>query len=143
MTRAYATRHGAGPFGHAWTASPPGVVDATNLPHAYQGRIRFGWLDLDGMQTAIRTDLGDARIRGLVPISHRLAMTCLDQAGDRWGWVEDGAFRRGSVEALADAARAAIGGAPGWTSWGPTRGDVAGLALRDDHRVIKRAVAVA
>src|SRR5207302_346428 len=78
-TRAYMTRHGAGPLPHEIATLPtPRVRDDTNLPNPHQGSLRFAWLDLDLLATTIAPDLGDARAAGL-PATHRLAITCLDQ----------------------------------------------------------------
>ncbi len=83
VTRAYLTRHGAGPLPHELPDKPyPGVTDATNLPNAYQGSLRFAWLDLDLLQRAISADLSDADPLSALTVYPRLAITCLDQLGD-------------------------------------------------------------
>ena len=83
VTRAYTTRHGAGPLPHELPGKPYlGVVDATNIPNDWQGALRFGWLDLDVLRDAIAGDLAGAeRLPGLA-IKPSLAVTCLDQVGD-------------------------------------------------------------
>ena len=83
VTRAYLTRHGAGPLPRELPDLPyPGVVDATNVPNAYQGSLRFAWLDLDVLGRAIAEDLAAARRWSALAIRTRLAITCLDQVGD-------------------------------------------------------------
>ena len=61
VTRAYLTRHGAGPPTAARAAEKPypGIV-TTNVPHEHQGALRFAWLDLDLLGRAIHEDLSDA-----------------------------------------------------------------------------------
>lgn len=73
-TRAYATRHGAGPF----KQHDPEMKfeDPTNAPNEWQGEMKFGLLDFDLIESAIYADLMDAN---LDKTSWRVAMTCLDQ----------------------------------------------------------------
>ncbi len=69
VTRAYATRHGAGPF----RTHLPNLTyaDDTNAPHAYQGALRFGRLDLDQLAEDIAADLeGQTRIQPSVAVTH-------------------------------------------------------------------------
>lgn len=109
-TRAYSTRHGAGPLPRELPEKPyPGVVDATNVPNAYQGTLRFGWLDLDVLRHAIAEDLVDAdRLPGLA-VDTRLAITCLDQIGDeKVTYYSGGMRRRASVEAFVGAVSKAV-----------------------------------
>lgn len=110
-TRAYSTRHGAGPLPRELPEKPyPGVVDATNVPNAYQGTLRFGWLDLDVLRHAIAEDLVDAgRLPGLA-VDTRLVITCLDQIGDEKVTYYSGGMRRqASVEAFVGVVSRAVG----------------------------------
>lgn len=91
VTRAYATRHGAGPLAHELPAAPTAaVLDATNRPNAWQGNLRYGWLDLDRLANDIHADLGYA---GGLEISAGLIVTCLDQMGERVPCVVDGTLQ--------------------------------------------------
>ena len=68
LTRAYSTRHGAGPFptwDREFTAS---LVNRGNPPNDWQGSLRAGPLDLVLLEYAARICHVDA-----------LAVTCLDQ----------------------------------------------------------------
>lgn len=110
-TRAYLTRHGAGPLPRELPEKPyPGVTDATNVPNAYQGALRFGWLDLDVLRHAIAEDLADAgRLPGL-SIKARLAITCLDQIGDdKVTYYSSGLRRQASIEAFVAAVSRDVG----------------------------------
>jgi adenylosuccinate synthase len=81
MTRAYGTRHGAGPMPHEIGTTPPGfaeVVDKTNVWNDWQGNIRYGLLDLDGMKDVIGRDL-DRVSRCDVICRPSIGITCLDQ----------------------------------------------------------------
>ncbi|MBV9218895.1 MAG: adenylosuccinate synthetase, partial [Methylobacteriaceae bacterium] len=120
-TRAYVTRHGAGPLAHELDGPPSAaVVDATNIANPWQGRLRFGTLDLQILASAIAADLADAASSGIA-VSHRLAVTCLDQIGAATDFVEGGEVRRASPEGLAAAAADAVGARRLMTSFGPTR----------------------
>ncbi len=83
VTRAYLTRHGAGPLPHELPEPPyPGIEDATNRPNPYQGTLRFGWLDLDQLGQALAADLADVRRFPALTVNARLRVSCLDQLGD-------------------------------------------------------------
>jgi adenylosuccinate synthase len=124
VTRAYVTRHGAGPLAHELGAAPfTAARDSTNVPNAWQGSLRYAWLDLDILRRAIADDLSDAPAS--MPVSRRLAVTCLDQVGGRIRYVEGGRERSASTGALVAAAAGALGVRQVWTSVGPGRADVA------------------
>ena len=74
VTRAYMTRHGAGPF----PSERPGLSysDPTNAPNEWQGSLRFGDLDTTLLAESIGNDLNHA---GGLKVSPCLAVTCLDQ----------------------------------------------------------------
>jgi len=79
VTRAYMTRHGAGPFPtEDLTLSYP---DETNAQNEFQGTLRFGHLDVKLIGQAIARDLRRAKEVGLC-VAPSLAVTCLDQVGD-------------------------------------------------------------
>ncbi len=58
VTRAYLTRHGAGPFPGECEKSEinSAITDNTNLPNAYQGAIRYGKLDTASLRERIAAD---------------------------------------------------------------------------------------
>ena len=122
VTRAYVTRHGAGPLPHE-QAGPPTerFDDATNRANPWQGTLRFGRLDLDALAAAIGADLADGGEDGL-DVVPRLAVTCLDQfEGGPLRWVVGGRVHEGSAAALATAVARATATAPPVLSYGPTR----------------------
>ena len=82
ISRSYATRHGAGPL--PFELRLPGVVpfskieDKTNVLGEWQGSLRFGYLNLDELNLAIRYDINkyaDKRCK-----THGV-FTCVDQIG--------------------------------------------------------------
>lgn len=78
ITRAYATRHGAGPLPHELPHLPyPRIKDDTNVTNPWQGTLRFGWLDADILASSIKKDL--ANHRSSIRLRRGLAVTCLDQ----------------------------------------------------------------
>lgn len=90
-TRAYTTRHGAGPL-PGETKLPYAVVDATNVPNPYQGTLRFAPLDFDILDAAITHDLRFAETAGFTggTLSVRRIATCLDQIREEACYVEGG-----------------------------------------------------
>ena len=78
VTRCYATRHGVGPL--PWELPGPpykNIVDKTNVINYWQDELRFGWLDLNILEKAIKDDfaiLDDYYDRAL-----NIHVTCLDQ----------------------------------------------------------------
>jgi adenylosuccinate synthase len=127
-TRAYMTRHGAGPLPGELPDQPyAGIRDETNRLHRWQGSLRFAVLDLDLLAGAVRADLADAPA-GL-RVSHRLTVSCLDQVGmEAARWVEGGAQRWGSAEALAVRAAEAVEATGLLTGSGPDRTTLGALA---------------
>lgn len=73
VSRSYLTRHGAGPLPHE-ESMPAFVKDETNVPHPFQGVLRYAPLDVLALERRIIRDAGT------VPFD--VAVTCLDQTGD-------------------------------------------------------------
>ncbi len=111
VTRAYLTRHGAGPLPHELPGLPyPGIDDPTNRPNPYQGSLRFAWLDLDLLQQAITADLSDAGAYPGLMVEPRLAITCLDQIGTaKMRYYRDGQCYQATIESAVAALVAAVG----------------------------------
>lgn len=80
-TRAYTTRHGAGPLSYEGMTPPPGFQDATNMPNDYQGVLRFAPLDHEAFFDLISRDL--TRNIHSIEIRQGLWVSCLDQMGER------------------------------------------------------------
>jgi adenylosuccinate synthase len=121
--RAYATRHGAGPFARETGKKPfPGINEVTNITNTYQGSFRYGYLDLDVLRGAITDDLSD--VSG-VSTSVTLALSCLDQVDDGITYFADGEKRTASRESLPVLAGKSIASDRMMTSVGPRRDDIA------------------
>jgi adenylosuccinate synthase len=79
VTRCYLTRHGAGPLPDEHPFFPcPHFKDETNIPHKFQGALRFAPLNIDQLNLEINADLNTLSKK---KISKKtiLAVTCLDQ----------------------------------------------------------------
>jgi adenylosuccinate synthase len=81
VTRTYLTRHGAGPLPGELPQAPRGVEDETNIPHRWQGSLRFAKHDLQALRTRIASDVVRMTYGAAfsVPIRYGLAVTCCDQ----------------------------------------------------------------
>lgn len=121
VTRAYLTRHGAGPLANELTDAPDDVEDATNQPNAFQGNLRFAWLDIDSLGQRIREDMA-IRAQGIT-VDAKIAVTCLDQLSEI-RYFAGGEMRvSDEVQFLKDVE--AVTGLPvSLTSHGPARSDV-------------------
>lgn len=83
-SRSYLTRHGAGRINQELESRPTTkVVDLTNFRNAYQGSLRFAYLDVDGLDKSINTDL--LNLNGM-HANVSLGISCIDQL-DEYGFV--------------------------------------------------------
>lgn len=123
MTRAYATRHGAGPFAyeHAETDWVK-MVDPTNQPNPWQGTIRVAPLDLDAIAESIRHDV--ALAAGSVKIEPKLGISCVDQVDEVFPVGFEGRLCNIPKKGIADFFAKATGIEVARISYGPTRSDV-------------------
>lgn len=119
VTRAYATRHGAGPLSGELDQPPtPQMQDETNSPNLHQGYLRFAHLDLPILTKVIQADL--ARSDGM-QVRHGLAVSCLDQMGPNTKVTGKGKV---PTSHLAHQLAFAVGGHWCWEGWGSSRGKV-------------------
>ncbi len=130
VTRAYLTRHGAGPLAGELPGAPyPGIEDRTNVPNEFQGRLRFAHLDLDVLERTIRADFADAAACPGIAATLSLAVGCLDQVGPAVTYVEDGEAKTAAPAALADRLAGRLDARALYTAWGPCRETVAKSVL--------------
>lgn len=131
VTRTYVTRHGAGPLAHELGCKPwAAVSDPTNIGNAWQGALRFAWLDVDRLGETVLADRAQA---GHLKTSASLLVTCMDQTDAAVRYVRHGRVRRAQPEVLVEAARQAIDAEQVLTSHGPTRRNVYTHAGRARH----------
>ena len=81
ISRPYITRHGKGPMpNEVDEIKYANICDSTNKENQFQGRLRFGYLDLDILARDIKHDLKNLTIK---PSSINLGFTCIDQLGSQ------------------------------------------------------------
>jgi len=118
VTRCYTTRHGAGPFPNEISDLPYHLVkDDTNQYNTYQGKLRFGWLDLDLLAKTISSDTAGGKNEEI-----SLAITCLDQIPimEKISAIKSGKLRSfGTANILSH-----VGVKCGYASLGPSSLDV-------------------
>jgi adenylosuccinate synthase len=122
-TRSYLTRHGAGPLPGELAEQPfEGIVDATNVPNAWQGTLRFALLDVDLLARTVLDDLGDAKGSG-IDVTPSLAINCLDQAPDETPVISVGRATKVSRDSLLPFALGRLGWNDGIEGWGAVQLD--------------------
>jgi adenylosuccinate synthase len=97
VTRAYTTRHGAGPFPMEEDGTVYGIYDETNTMNEHQGQLRTSYLNFDTLRYAITRDV-TAHYKPKMNI--RGVMTCLDQLnGERIKYILHGKIHEAACEA--------------------------------------------
>ena len=119
VTRAYTTRHGAGPF--PWEDTSLRYADETNIPNMWQGNLRFGYLDLDLLGKTIEADL---RMGGELRIRPSIAITCMDQIGTKVKVAVEGSLIEIDADQLPELVERNTGIEVKYLSYGRTRDDV-------------------
>lgn len=118
VSRAYLTRHGAGPLPRPLPKAPDGIRDDTNLANRFQGALRFAWLDADDLGRRLQRDL-DVRAAG-IRVRAGLAVTCLDQLSEFPFW-RNGRLETGNEEEFLAALQDATGLPVTWCGRGAER----------------------
>lgn len=122
VTRAYLTRHGAGPLPNELDVLPSaGVLDRTNITNAWQGELRFAPHDMDVMRTFIARDLEQGKE---MDIHCNMLVTCLDQMSDTINVLRGGRRCDISTSAFANELKSMIGADAVASSWGESRATV-------------------
>lgn len=87
VTRAYQTRHGAGPFPDE---APLGfsIEDQTNTPHDFQGTLRYAPFNYSTYSIAVAKEDyyawdAMAQVKNCLGVGHACVVTCLDQIADQ------------------------------------------------------------
>lgn len=128
VTRVYLTRHGAGELAHEGEMiCDQNLNDRTNVLNQWQGNFRYAPLNLPQLKRYIELDHARARMRKTsVRIGNpNLAVTCLDQVGDKVRMIAmNGVTVEIPTTSAADYIAHAIGINLSHTSRGPSAGDV-------------------
>lgn len=125
VTRAYTTRHGAGPLEYEGEViTDKKLYDYTNLDNKWQGAIRFAPLNLDRLQVFINADLArglvTAQLTGSeidIPTMH---ISCMDQLGDTVNIVMNGKLHTIETRRLIETVEDHLNIMVMHTSYGPT-----------------------
>lgn len=89
-TRAYATRHGAGPFPTEVDGLPySNIVETTNVLNDWQGDFRFGDLDITALQTFVYRDMEEINKYSDINFNFNIGVTCMDQVDEKMKVVVD------------------------------------------------------
>lgn len=126
VTRAYLTRHGAGPLSNEVAKlSGFSVDDKTNIDNEFQQKLRFAPLNIDELERRIMDDLVDSFFAG-IHVCPQLAITCVDQLIPDQGELRvNNQLRRGLDRyELLEHIVGAVGFKHNFYSVGPTRADV-------------------
>lgn len=122
VTRAYVTRHGAGPLAHEGAdMSWLDMVDPTNQPNEWQGTIRKSPLDIDILVEAIKHDISLGRGLRIAPV---ISISCLDQIKGRATVVVSGNILRVEPDEIPGIVEKQSGLKVAYKAYGPTRADV-------------------
>ena len=108
ITRAYKTRHGAGPLQHeGQKITKYELTDQTNVTGPWQGHFRYAPLNISQMQRIILADLQRsmdlAKFLRIKVGTATIALTCLDQVKDDVSFYVGSSIRRGDSQALIDS----------------------------------------
>jgi adenylosuccinate synthase len=123
LTRSYLTRHGAGPLAHeSPTPVYSKIVDLTNRPNAYQGSLRFAYLDIDTLADSIVHDI--KCVPQHIDFSHNLSVSCMDQIDNDAIYRVGGKLITSSPERFLDIAQDKTGARSLIASHGPTRSTI-------------------
>ena len=143
MTRAYLTRHGAGPLKNELAKKPyEKIIDKTNIDNKWQGSLRFAHLDLDVLQRTIYQDLMKAPLN-LYKIRPTLAITCLDQCDTTLSFYQNDVqsfVSNTPTRDIGDLIAQRINLSTNhYKSFGPTREDVVSFMEDGDSKIERRS----
>ena len=133
VTRVYLTRHGAGELAHEGeTICDRELCDKTNVLNTWQGNFRYAPLNVPQLKRFIHLDymrakmeLNRQRVSTISLGKPNLAVTCLDQVGDKVRMIGlDGKPFEIETENAAPWLSIALGINLSHTSRGPSAGDV-------------------
>lgn len=130
VTRAYLTRHGAGPlFNEGLSFGGKNVIDTTNIPNEFQGELRFAPLDLRMLDNLIWEDIDRsktmAQALGIKVLNPTIAVTCLDQMSEEvWFIDSNGGLRSMSHPSFLDRIETVTSLKISHVSHGPSAKDV-------------------
>lgn len=123
VSRAYSTRHGAGPMPHEQDL-PYDITDLTNITNPNQGSVRYGPLHLDRLSDVTFSDFNKYADAGYSQASVCMAFTCLDQIANKGLFIAGGELTQTTVPQFINV----LHSMGFFVSYGPTREDVIKMA---------------
>jgi adenylosuccinate synthase len=124
VTRAYLTRHGAGKMESELKEKPyRGIKETSNFTNEFQGKFRYGNLDVDALRERIKVDLRGAYNNG-INVNPKLAVTCIDHLDEIGRYIKNGKFKRASKGAFSVTLAREVGLPFVLDCQGPTRDTV-------------------
>lgn len=141
MTRSYLTRHGVGKLPYEMDRLPyDAIKDETNVPHDFQGTLRFAYLNCDLLAACIAEDI--AAHENTIPGTSRIAMTCMDQLNAIAHYYSMNEERKCRYNDLPDRVEEGTGLPVEYLSFGPSRLNVVpGSEYRGKDAIAKRKLA--
>jgi len=127
VTRAYTTRHGAGPLAHERDWDIEGrynIVDDTNITNEFQDSLRFAPLDFELLNSITDKDFLNYAPRGS---KKNIVMTCMDQLSenDVITYQKRSAYMGNTLHRLSkEVFETNMNKFADYLSYGPTRDDV-------------------
>jgi adenylosuccinate synthase len=121
ITRAYLTRHGAGPLPFETDGLIyPDIIDNTNIPNKYQGSLRFAPFNLDLLKNTINKDWLKTNETQIL-CSKNLVITCLDQVEKDIRYISENKECRTNHNDFLNKTNSKLNLQSILTSYGPTR----------------------
>ena len=118
ITRAYTTRHGAGPLDGEVEKFSHNIVDKTNVKNEFQGALRFAPLDTELFNSITTKDFLNYAPRDAKTST---VITCLDQLGSSIELIQNRRVETFHTINFIDSVKKTKNG---YLSYGPTRDDV-------------------
>ncbi|SFR64997.1 adenylosuccinate synthetase [Anaeromicropila populeti] len=121
VTRTYLTRHGAGPLPGELKEKPyENIVDLTNQPNEYQGKLRFAYLDVTMLKENVDNDLERVKNSGF-SIKPALAITCLNQPQGNIVFIKNKRKQSATKKTFLQVLQQVTGIEELYVSWGENR----------------------
>jgi hypothetical protein len=98
-----------------------GIKETTNVTNEFQGKFRYGNLDVDALRKRIAVDLGTSAYDPTFNVNPKLAVTCIDQLDEVGRYISNGKRKRATKDAFSIAIAREVGLPFVLDSQGPTR----------------------
>ena len=125
VSRHYVTKHGKGYFPLQLNQKPNAhVEDLTNVPNEFQGKLRYGSLNINELNRHIKEDLSNFGKNISTKYTVSLAMTCLDQSNGYIDYYYNDNHFATNIGKFIDKLKKSIAMNDIYMSYGATRDDI-------------------